>query len=152
MTTVKTDVTTQTSVSTTPSSMRNVRLPLNFYPTTYDVELQPYMYDGDVKHFYFIGFVIIEMQCRKSTHEIVLHSNKLNITTDSIEIKLLGSGSQPSIGNVEFDKINQFLILTTKEELIAGRNYSVKIEFRGPLIDDLAGLYLSSYVRNNETM
>ncbi|XP_052084132.1 aminopeptidase N-like isoform X2 [Mytilus californianus] len=137
--------------TTSPASTRNVRLPLNLYPTLYDVELQPYMYEGDAKDFYFTGNVKIEMQCIKSTNEIVLHSNKLNISEQSIQVMQMGSGSQIS-HSVEFDKVNQFLILKSNTQFMAGSNYSVYIEFRGPLTDDLAGLYLSSYKRGNDTI
>ncbi|CAG2231963.1 ANPEP [Mytilus edulis] len=143
--------TTVAQQTTTPGSTRNVRLPLNLYPTLYDVELQPYMYEGDAKDFYFTGKVTIEMQCIKSTNEIVLHSNKLNISEQSIKVMQMGSGSQIS-HSVEFDKVNQFLILKSNTQFMMGSNYSVFIEFRGPLTGDLAGLYLSSYKRGNATI
>ncbi|XP_076080852.1 aminopeptidase N-like isoform X2 [Mytilus galloprovincialis] len=143
--------TTVATQTTTPGSTRNVRLPLNLYPTLYDVELQPYMYEGDAKDFYFTGKVTIEMQCIKSTNEIVLHSNKLNISEQSIKVMQMGSGSQIS-HSVEFDKVNQFLILKSNTQFMMGSNYSVYIEFRGPLTGDLAGLYLSSYKRGNATI
>ncbi|XP_071139480.1 aminopeptidase N-like isoform X4 [Mytilus edulis] len=143
--------TTVAQQTTTPGSTRNVRLPLNLYPTLYDVELQPYMYEGDAKDFYFTGKVTIEMQCIKSTNEIVLHSNKLNISEQSIKVMQMGSGSQIS-HSVEFDKVNQFLILKSNTQFMMGSNYSVYIEFRGPLTGDLAGLYLSSYKRGNATI
>jgi hypothetical protein len=141
-------VTTTKSASTT----RDVRLPLNLYPTLYDVELQPQMYSGNPKEFFFNGSVRIEMMCMHSTHEIVLHTNKLNITESSIVIQPLGTSEAPMSPDVEYDTVNQFLILKTSRQMTAGANFSVEMTFYGPLIDDLAGLYLSSYDRGNDTM
>ena len=92
------------------------------------------------------------MMCMHSTHEIVLHTNKLNISESSIVIKPLGTNELQIYSNVEFDTVNQFLILKTSRQMAAGANFSVEMKFYGPLIDDLAGLYLSSYDRGNDTM
>ena len=147
------DVTTTKSASTTPPNViRNVRLPLNLYPTLYDVELQPQMYSGNPKEFFFNGSVRIEMMCMHSTHEIVLHTNKLNISKSSIVIQPLGTNEASIFKDVEFDTVNQFLILKTSQQMAAGANFSVEMTFYGPLIDDLAGLYLSSYDRGNDTI
>ena len=135
-----------------PNVTRNVRLPLNLYPTLYDVELQPQMYSGNPKEFFFNGSVRIEMMCMHSTYEIVLHTNKLNISESSIVIQPLGTREAPMYPDVEFDTVNQFLILKTSRQMAAGANFSVEMTFYGPLIDDLAGLYLSSYDRGNDTM
>lgn len=53
----------------------------------------------------------------------------------------------------EFDTVRQFLVIHTTKSLMAGQNYTVDItSFVGPLASDLAGLYLSSYTRENNTM
>ena len=52
-----------------------------------------------------------------------------------------------------FDDERQFLTVHTSGQMMVGQNYTLTIpSFRGPLKPDLAGLYLSSYTRNNTTM
>ena len=61
-------------------------------------------------------------------------------------------------GLVEFysshsmDKEREFLIIETLINMRPGATYIVSMSFVGPLVADLAGLYLSSYKRGNETM
>lgn len=56
-------------------------------------------------------------------------------------------------GGHVFDLDRQFLIINTTEFLSPGTFYMVNIpSFVGPLIGDLAGLYLSSYTRGDQTM
>ncbi|XP_063436787.1 aminopeptidase N-like [Mytilus trossulus] len=144
--------TTTPTVSTTPPGGGDVRLPLNLYPFLYDLEIQPFIYETNSSDFYFIGKVRIDMECRRSTNEIVLHSNKLNITTSSVTITPMSPGQSTIIPTIEFDTVNQFLILKSTTSLVAGSNYSVYIEFNGPILSNLAGLYQSSYQRGNDTI
>ncbi|CAG2231962.1 ANPEP [Mytilus edulis] len=143
---------TTTAGTATPPGGRSVRLPLNLYPVSYDLELQPFIYDRNPADFYFKGKVKIEMECRRSTNEIVLHSNKLNITTSSVTITPMSSGQSIINPTIEFDTVNQFLILKSNTQFIVGSIYTVYIEFTGPLLPDLAGLYQSSYKRGNNTI
>ncbi|XP_052097491.1 aminopeptidase N-like isoform X1 [Mytilus californianus] len=144
--------TTTPPVITTPPGGRDVRLPLNLYPVLYELELQPFIYETNPTDFYFIGKVTIEMECRQSTNEIVLHSNQLNITTSSVRIEPMAPGQNPIIPTIEFDTVNHFLILKTNTQLVSGSNYSVYIEFRGPLLSRPPGFYQSSYQRGNDTI
>ncbi|XP_076080855.1 aminopeptidase N-like [Mytilus galloprovincialis] len=143
---------TTTAGTTTPPGSRSVRLPLNLYPVLYDLELQPFIYDRNPADFYFKGKVKIEMECRRSTNEIVLHSNKLNITTSSVTITPMSFGQSIINPTIEFDTVNQFLILKTSTQFIVGSIYTVYIEFTGPLLPDLAGFYQSSYKSGNNTI
>ncbi|XP_063436761.1 aminopeptidase N-like [Mytilus trossulus] len=143
---------TTTAGTATPPEGRSVRLPLNLYPVSYDLELQPFIYDRNPADFYFKGKVKIEMECKRSTNEIVLHSNKLNITTSSMTITPMSSGQGIINPTIEFDTVNQFLILKTNTQFIVGSIYTVYIEFTGPLLPDLAGFYQSSYKRGNNTI
>ncbi|VDI83753.1 Hypothetical predicted protein [Mytilus galloprovincialis] len=144
--------TTTPTASTTPPGGGDVRLALNLYPLLYDLEIQPYIYEINPADFYFKGKVKIEMECRRSTNEIVLHSNKLNITTSSVTITPMSSGQSIINPTIEFDTVNQFLILKSTTQFVAGSSYSVYIEFRGPILSNLAGLYQSSYQRGNDTI
>ncbi|CAC5387007.1 ANPEP [Mytilus coruscus] len=151
-TTTKTTITTPPAGTTKPPGGRSVRLPLNLYPVLYELELQPFIYGSNPVDFYFKGKVKIEMECRRSTNEIVLHSNKLNIATSSVRIETMTPEQNPIIPTIEFDTVNQFLILKTNTQFVSGSSYSLYIEFSGPLLPDLAGFYQSSYQRGNDTI
>ncbi|VDI45275.1 Hypothetical predicted protein [Mytilus galloprovincialis] len=150
--TLPSSTTTTPTVITTPPGGRDVRLPLNLYPVLYELELQPFIYETNPADFYFSGTVKIEMECRQSTNEIVLHSNQLNITTSSVRIEPMAPGKNPIIPTIEFDTVNHFLVLKTNTQLVGGSNYSVYIEFRGPLLPRPPGFYQSSYQHRNDTM
>ncbi|XP_071121788.1 aminopeptidase N-like isoform X1 [Mytilus edulis] len=137
---------------TPPGGGENIRLPLNLYPFLYDLELQPFMYETNAQDFYFIGKVRIDMECKRSTNEIVLHSDKLNITTSSVMIRPMTPGQSTIIPTIEFDTIKQFLILRTITQLVSGSKYSVFIEFRGPIISEHTGLFQTAYQRRNDTI
>ncbi|XP_053387330.1 aminopeptidase N-like isoform X1 [Mercenaria mercenaria] len=143
--------TTPTSVATTTATpaVLDVRLPTALNPLLYTVELQPHMYTMNSEEFTFNGSVRILFHCVEDANNITLHINKLNITgsisvTHENEIEGL-------YNRHEFDTARQFIIIYTTKELMAGQNYTVDItSFVGPLVPDLAGLYLSSYTRGDE--
>jgi hypothetical protein len=59
----------------------------------------------------------------------------------------------PSVVGHDEDKELQFLIITLATNLTSGVNYTVSMNFEGPLdTKTLDGLYLSSYTRNGSTV
>ncbi|CAH1251973.1 ANPEP [Branchiostoma lanceolatum] len=120
-----------------PGPWDNVRLPLSLLPETYDVLLKI-----DLENFVFSGNVEILMLCNTSATEIIVHTNKLNISkvrfTDD-------DGSARDITDYWFHLPNQFLVVPAGKALRVGQMYRLYVEFVGPLKDDLAGLYLSQY-------
>ena len=63
---------------------------------------------------------------------------------------LLLKGFTLAISNAWNYNENQYLILELQESLISGLNYTFQIGlFYGELVDDLAGLYRSSYTDEN---
>ncbi|CAC5387004.1 ANPEP [Mytilus coruscus] len=127
-----------------------VLLPLDMYPSLYHLEIQPHIYDGKYKKFYFDGFVKIEMLCRHSTNKIVLHSKELDIAENSILIRPIGSEEEPIYPTLEYNTYYQFIILKSDAQLTAGKTYIVEMSFQGKLTYDLVGLYLSSYKRQSD--
>lgn len=138
------------STTTAPTKPVDVRIPLALYPDLYTVELQPNMYEGEPEHYTFNGSVRIRMECRQNTRNITLHINKLNIT-GTIMVTQEGRGNINYAG-IQEDKERQFIIVKFNEDLIKGNFYTIEMSFIGPLKNDLAGLYLSSYQRGNKTM
>lgn len=135
-----------------PSVERNFRLPHNLYPTVYTVEIQPFIYGDNSENFFFSGHVGIEVECRSSTDEIILHSKMLNITENSIKIRPSGRENDTINSTLEYDTDNEFIILKMSRLMVAGNRYIVEMGFNGHFSEDLVGLYLSSYVRDNSTV
>lgn len=127
-----------------------MRLPLSVKPLAYDVELKPNLYDGPVEEFTFDGYVQIKLEVMESTNNITLHSNKLTILDDSYSLRDSADSDVP-IRNYEFDTERQFLIFYLLNDLTQGE-YFLQMNFSGPLTDDLTGLYLSQYERDNRTV
>ncbi|XP_071139489.1 aminopeptidase N-like [Mytilus edulis] len=140
------------AVHKAPSVERNFRLPPNLYPTVYTVEIQPFIYGDNSENFFFSGHVGIEVECRSSTDEIILHSKMLNITENSIEIRPSGRENDTINSTLEYDTDNEFIILKMSRLMVAGNRYIVEMGFDGHFSEDLVGLYLSSYVRDNSTV
>ncbi|XP_061165768.1 aminopeptidase N-like isoform X2 [Saccostrea echinata] len=134
-----------------PSKLQDVRLPMSVLPELYTVELQPNMYEGPPELFTFNGSVRIRVKCHESTNNITLHINKLNLT-EEIRVTPVGSSFPLRYKRHEIDTKRQFLIVYTTASLQAGQYYDLDLSFIGPLKDDLHGLYLSSYRRNNQTV
>ncbi|XP_052212469.1 LOW QUALITY PROTEIN: aminopeptidase N-like [Dreissena polymorpha] len=127
---------TQAPASTQKPTVKDVRIPLHMIPIKYTVELQVW---------------VTFFECKNATDKIYLHSNKLNYSGPfSVTTK---SGLEDLYGNHTFDLDRQFLIVILTNKCVLNNNYTLKIpHFRGPLVADLAGLYLSSYKRGNQTI
>ncbi|XP_052261394.1 aminopeptidase N-like isoform X2 [Dreissena polymorpha] len=151
-TTGATIVTTQAPSSTPKPTVKDVRIPLHMMPIKYTVELQVFMYAPlEPAEFYFNGSVVVSFECKNATDMIYLHSNKLNYT-GSFDVKT-ENGLENLYSRHTFDLDRQFLIVHMTEKCAINKNYTLEIpHFRGPLAADLAGLYLSSYTRENKTI
>ncbi|KAH3860106.1 aminopeptidase N-like [Dreissena polymorpha] len=142
----------KTTPATPKPTVKDVRIPLHMMPIKYTVELQVFMYAPlEPAAFYFNGSVIISFECKNATDKIYLHSNKLNytgpfrVTTEN--------GIEDLYRNHTFDMDRQFLIVHLTQKCALNNKYILEIpHFRGPLVSDLAGLYLSSYKRGNQTI
>ncbi|XP_052782181.1 putative aminopeptidase-2 isoform X1 [Mya arenaria] len=138
---------------TLETRVKDVRLPTHLVPDLYDIVLQPNMYSGDPESFTFDGYVKIHMTANSTGRNVTVHANKLNIQEGSIKFGKKDGSSGPSYRNLrETDKQRQFEIFFLDQDVIAGQEYFIEMNFTGPLIGDLAGLYLSQYKRGNETV
>lgn len=81
-------------------SVKDVRLPLHLVPETYDIVLKPNMYGGDPETFNFEGYVKIYMNAKSAGTNVTLHTNKLEISDETIKFGTLdGSAGPQYIGN-----------------------------------------------------
>jgi aminopeptidase N len=131
----------------------NFRLPVNLLPVSYDLTMKTYIGTNnawpDEKAFTFEGYTIINFVCEKPTQKIILHSRNLEINGNQL---VLESADDNGIGvgnNVEYELLREFLTLTMTRECKQGAKYSLKLNYTGPITNDLLGFYRSSYVDQN---
>ena len=135
---------------TTAALPTDVRLPLNFYPIHYNLELRSDMYGPDPENFTFDGTVEIFLKCRNATNIVVLHINQLTVQNSTIDFRPRFKDG-PSWTHWEEDKARQFFKLYLTDNCVVEREYVMQLTFDGKLTDDLAGLYRSSYKEGNKT-
>ena len=133
--------------------LEDVRLPRAVIPQLYTLELTPDIYAANPTDFKTSGKVEIEIDCVKDTNNITLHINKLVIDRASVKIKTkTGNKMGPAVTMTTEDKDRQFYIIMLADRLKQGQTYIVSMSFEGPLRDDLAGLYYSSYKRDGRNV
>lgn len=85
----------------------------------------------------------------ESTKNITLHAKNLNITTDEITIRSLGSKQCDGNYTVEQTEARSdvnFFIMHVNEPLISDCQYELVIPFKSELSKGLSGYYRSSYI------
>lgn len=138
-------------MSSVERRVTDVRLPRSLVPKLYHLELTPDIYSEEPANFTFRGHVKIDMLCLNGTNNITLHVHKLEIL-NPIKVADITSGKEITVNSFQENREKQFLIVNLQNSLEAGHQYYIHIHFKGPLLPDLKGLYLSSYERNNETV
>jgi len=126
-------------VTTTDTSYR---LPKNVRPLSYDVYLKP-----EFQTFKFVGDVKIRVAVLEDTSEIILHTNKQNISL----IRVSGPDTELIITEAKIDYQKQFLIINSPSNFSADHEYNIDITFGAFLSENTNGFYRSSYSFGNET-
>lgn len=138
--------------STTPSTpqqpWQNYRLPDSLAPVSYNVSLWPRLVPDADGLYIFTGRSTVVFRCVKETDLILIHSNKLNLTTfEGNHAKLMGldGATAPTMKNSWLEIPTQYLVIQLSSPLQAGSSYELFTEFVGELSDDLGGFYRSEY-------
>ncbi|KAK7121714.1 hypothetical protein R3I93_022712 [Phoxinus phoxinus] len=141
------------STQPTAEPWKEYRLPDTLVPDYYNITLWPRLQPNIYGLFVFTGKSTVIFKCLRETDLILIHSNKLNLTsTDGYLAKLsaLGTVVAPSIQKTWTQETTQYLVIQLKGKLKAGELYELYTEFVGELADDLAGFYRSEYDENGE--
>lgn len=112
------------------------RLPRSIHPLSYDLTLNP-----DLESLTFTGVAVISMSVLHNTKVIVLHSADLNITKATFKI---GDGKASDVTLLEF-KPRQQIAVKFSEELKAGQQCVLSLEYSAKLSHTYDGFYNSSY-------
>nr|XP_046263621.1 aminopeptidase N-like [Scatophagus argus] len=148
----ETDSTSVPALLTTPFAPKepwdHYRLPDSLVPVSYNVTLWPRLEPNADGLYIFTGHSAVVFRCMKETDLIIIHSNKLNLTTfygHFAKLTGLGDATVPTIENSWLVVKTEYLVLQLHSRLAVGASYVLYTEFEGELADDLEGFYRSEY-------
>ncbi len=127
----------------------NFRLPRNFLPFEYELEVKTYvgvnesLWSAD-KNYHFEGSIIMHLTCIKTSNEIVFHSK--NLILSSIEISSENDQNVQIIKSTEADIETDFVYVKLNKMCNLNNTYQLIVNFSGVLVKELYGYYRSSYV------
>ncbi|XP_041356333.1 glutamyl aminopeptidase-like [Gigantopelta aegis] len=127
---------------------KQIRLPKALVPGHYDLRLKI-----DLTNFVFSGSVNISLYVNRSTRFVMFHrSSLLGILEKHVRVVPLGRFPRRHIKRQFYEKRYQFHVLELNGELPVGSEYSLQIgDFRGRIIQNLRGLYKSTYKTRDGT-
>uniref|UniRef100_A0A3Q1HIW6 Aminopeptidase n=1 Tax=Anabas testudineus TaxID=64144 RepID=A0A3Q1HIW6_ANATE len=140
--------TAPTTTSIPKQPWQNYRLPDSLAPVSYNVTLWPRLAPIADDLYIFTGQSAVVFRCVRETDLILIHSNKLNLTTfEGNHARLVGldGATAPTLKNTWLEIPTQYLVIQLNSPLQAGRMYELFTEFVGELSDDLGGFYRSEY-------
>uniref|UniRef100_A0A0P6IZN9 Aminopeptidase n=1 Tax=Heterocephalus glaber TaxID=10181 RepID=A0A0P6IZN9_HETGA len=146
---------TSTSPATTVDQTKpwnQYRLPKSLVPDSYQVKLRPYFTPNEHGQYIFQGNSTVRFTCQEATDLIIIHSKKLNYTTQQghhVVLRGLGGSQAPAIDRTELVERTEYLVVHLRGSLSVGSQYEMDSEFQGELAGDLAGFYRSEYTENN---
>ncbi|KAM3626172.1 uncharacterized protein V6R79_024096 [Siganus canaliculatus] len=127
------------------------RLPNSLVPVSYNVTLWPRLEPDADGLYIFTGHSSVVFKCVKATDIIIIHCNKLNLTTFSghhAKLSSLGEAPVPTIRSSWLVQRTEYLVLQLGSRLATGASYVLGTEFQGELADDLEGFYRSEYMED----
>ncbi|ELT91342.1 hypothetical protein CAPTEDRAFT_224136 [Capitella teleta] len=133
-----------------PDRPEDYLLPDDLVPVHYDIELRPDIYGSDADDFAFTGYSVMHFWCRTATDTVVMHINYLSIDNSSIVVRS-SSGSIIPVTQTRHRPEFYFYDIVLGESLIVGENYTISTNFSGPLSQNMAGMYWSSYPEEGQT-
>ncbi|XP_037365785.1 aminopeptidase N [Talpa occidentalis] len=127
------------------------RLPTALIPDSYSVTLKPHLTPNSNGLYIFEGNSTVRFTCKDATDVIIIHSKKLNYTSEGKERVVLRAvdGSQPpNIRDTFLVEVTEYLVVQLEGSLEVNKMYEMDSSFVGELADDLAGFYRSEYVED----
>ncbi|KAM6950436.1 aminopeptidase Ey-like [Lycodopsis pacificus] len=143
--------TSPTTPSTPKEPWQRYRLPDSLAPVSYNVTLWPRLEPNEGDLYIFTGNCTVAFRCVKETDLIIIHSNKLNLTSfEGYHAKLRGlnGATAPGLKDTWLEIPTQYLVVQLDSPLEAGSTYELVTEFLGELADDLGGFYRSEYTED----
>lgn len=112
------------------------RLPKQIVPVSYDLSIYTRPIEAD-----YDGHVRIVLQVIEKIDFVALHAHTLAVNNASLSDK---SGRSIPISQHVYEEYNQMLTIKFERALEPGE-YSLKVDFKGRIADDVFGFYASFY-------
>lgn len=132
----------------------DMRLPRHFSPVRYELELLPVLEEGE---FLTSGSVLVELEylaleaAAEDATRLVIHSKYTRIDEANVTLISSGRDSATIVGH-EYDLEKEFYVLHLAEELgSSDASYTLSMTFQSELLNDLRGLYYSTYEEDGVT-
>lgn len=127
------------------------RLPDSLFPLSYNVTLWPRLEANADGLYIFTGHSSVIFKCVKATDLIIIHANKLNLSSFNEHLAKLTSedySPAPAIHKSWLVPNTHYLVLQLNNALTQGKTYVLYTSFQGELADDLEGFYRSEYTED----
>lgn len=137
------------------SLIESYRLPKDIKPFLYQLTIKPYIGTNESygeKAFTFDGQMKMHFTCVHSTNQIVFHAFNLLINKDTIEVRDSKDQHIPLKDGLQYEAKRNFMTLTMTQKCTVTENYTLALEYRGFINEDLVGFYQSSYTDENGTV
>ncbi|KAK7913537.1 hypothetical protein WMY93_013748 [Mugilogobius chulae] len=150
----QTDSSSMPTTPTTPSVPKEpwdrYRLPDSLLPLSYNLTLRPVLEPNADGLYIFTGNSYVVFKCEKATNLVIIHANKLNLTSINGHLAMLTAEehSAPIVEKSWLVPETHYLVLQLQSPLTVGRTYVLQTIFQGELADDLEGFYRSEYIEN----
>lgn len=145
--------TAATTPSTPKEPWQRYRLPDSLAPVSYNITLWPHMVPDENGMYIFSGKSAVIFKCVKETDLIIIHSNKLNLTSFDghlATLKGLDAAAAPALKRTWLEVPTQYLVIQLQGVLAVGSRYELHTEFVGELANDLGGFYRSEYYEGTQ--
>ncbi|KAH0620152.1 hypothetical protein JD844_014785 [Phrynosoma platyrhinos] len=131
-----------------------LRLPKTLAPNNYTVVLQPFLTPDDQGLYLFHGNSTVQFVCLEPTDVILIHSKKLNYTSQEgflVSLSGVDGATAPPITETWLQEDTEYLVVQLRDPLERNKSYELHSIFVGELADDLAGFYRSEYQEDGMT-
>lgn len=125
------------------------RLPRDTEPVAYGLLLVP-RYDNGKDRYTVDGHVEVLIRVKKITPKITMHAKDMYIS--SVTVTEVKSETDLKVDSHSIDRDKELLVIYVVKNLLAGRQYQVRITFHGYVRTDMTGIYKSTYTVNDKTM
>lgn len=141
--------TSKITTTNKPPDTINFRLPDNLKPYLYELEIQPFL---DPNNFRFNGKMKMFINCLSSTNRIVFHQQGLKINESNAKLIDLSTNNEMQMNlPFDYDSETEFVIVSLKNNLVNGKNYSLELPYSANMSNKLFGFYNGSYSFNGQT-
>jgi len=137
------DTTPLTSSNGQTFPWNSIRLPTDVIPLAYDLFIHP-----NLSTFTFTGSTSILILVKRTTNSFLFNANNLTLTSNELyqwnpetETRV----TKMAISKLLENKKHEQIYIETWEELTAGQQYLLMVEYTGYCGDGLAGFYRSAY-------